>query len=49
MASKLFDFIQNYSFMHCGDMLARAVNEAIRKEVPNIGEFLKNRCVVSKN
>lgn len=47
MASKLFDFIKNYSYLHCGDLLALAVIEAIRREVPNIGEFMHCRCIVA--
>lgn len=47
MANRLFEVLKDYSFMHSGYMMTNAVNMAILKEVPNVVEYLKNRCVIS--
>jgi len=46
-ASKLFEHIKDYGYMHQGQMVAKAVVRALARELPNIGDFLTSRCIMS--
>lgn len=49
VAKILFDGIKEYSFLHTGPLISKAIINAISKGVPGIGDFLKARCVVAKH
>lgn len=49
MATILLQKIKDYKYLHSGPNLVEAITQAIKKDVPNVGEFLDSRFVKSKN
>lgn len=43
----MLEGIKEYSFLHSGPIISKAIVKAIEKGVPGVGEFLKARCVVA--
>jgi|LakMenEpi03Aug12_release.lakeMendotaPanAssembly.Ray.scaffolds.fasta_scaffold294743_1 hypothetical protein len=49
LAALVFANIKDYSIWHSGPMLKEAVIEAIRKDIPGIGEYLSARFIKTEN
>ena len=45
MAGLIFACIKDYSYLHSGPLLAAAINKAIKKSIPGIGEYLESRQI----
>ena len=43
MAGLIFACIKDYSYLHSGPLLGPAINKAIGKNIPGIGEYLDSR------
>ena len=49
LAALVFANIKDYSIWHSGPMLKEAVIEAIRKDIPGIGEYLTARFIKTES
>jgi len=49
MAAILFACTKDYSFLHSAHSITEAITEAIKREVPGIGEYIKGRFKAAKH
>lgn len=49
LAALVFANIKDYSIWHSGPMLKEAVIEAIKKDIPGIGEYLSARLIKTES